>query len=358
MPLQNSILAIRLTSLGDVLLATPAVRAIKKGMPETHITWLVEGSVAGLLAHQDFIDRVIEFPRGEIGRAAKAGRFFSAGRVLSSFRRVLRREEYDLALDFHGIMKSALLARMARARKRIGFDGTFAKEASWITYDERIAGRDRRMHKVERNMLFASHLGIDATPEIGLQTSTDSECYVDAWRENGPGDRPLIAVNPFCSRGSEFKRWDFAGYARVIEKVGNEMGATAVILWGPGEEEEARQLQQMTGDRALLAPPTTVPQLLSLVKKAVIYLGGDTGVMHLAALAGVPVVAVFGPTDHLINGPYGPNHVIVRNDQPCSPCRDKSCTRRTCIRSIDADEVYGAVREVWEKQERNGERID
>jgi heptosyltransferase I len=372
MPSPRDILVIRLTSLGDVLLATPAVQAIKRGLPQCRITWLVEGSVAGLLAHQNFVDQVIEFPRGAFRNALRRGGFFSVGSIFSSFCRIARSEEYDLVVDFHGIMKSAILARIVRAPKHIGFDRTFAKEGSWMAYDEKITGGDKRMHKVDRNMLLASHLGLDPSPDVCLQTSAESDAYIDEWfrtktsnyrpsddcqaiasNHRPRGDyisncRTAIAVNPFCSKGSEFKRWDFAGYAGVIEKMDREMGATAVILWGPGEEEEARKLQGMTGGRAVLAPPTTVSQLLSLVKKTVLYVGGDTGTMHLAALAGVPVVAVFGPTDHLINGPYGTGHTIVRNEQPCSPCRDKSCRRRTCIRSISVDQVYGAVQKTWE----------
>jgi lipopolysaccharide heptosyltransferase I len=346
----GKILVIRLTSLGDVLLATPAVRAIKRGFPASTVSWLVEGSVAGLLAHQDFVDRVIEFPRAKLEQSLKRGRLLAAARTLFTFRRSLAEEGYDVVLDLHGIMKSAALAKMARADRRIGYDGTFAKEASWMIYNEKIGSGERRMHKVERNMLFPSFLGVEGPPEPELKTSPESDRYVADYLERSGISSPIIGVNPFCSTGSEFKRWDLANYGELMRRLGDETGATMMILWGPGEEAEAQRLRQMAGSRTVLACPTTVSQLLSLTRRMDLYIGGDTGVMHLAALAGVPVVAIFGPTDHLINGPYGAAHTIVRKEQPCSPCRDKSCTSRECIRSISVDDVRSAALAVWNKK--------
>jgi heptosyltransferase I len=318
------------------------VQAIKKRFPSATISWLVEGSVAGLLAHQDFVDHVIEFPRAKLERSLKSGRLLQAARTFSAFRRRLREEEYDTVLDLHGIMKSAVLAKMARAGRRIGFDATFAKEASRMVYDEKIGGGDRRMHKVERSRLGASFLGADTFPKPNLRTSAEADRYVDDHLKRSGIASPLFVVNPFCSKGSEFKRWELAKYGELIRRLGEETEATMMIVWGPGEEMEARRLQEMGGDHAVLSSPTTVSQLLSLMKRTDLYVGGDTGVMHLAALAGVPVVAIFGPTDHLVNGPYGQGHTIVRKEQPCGPCRDKDCESRECIRSISVDDVYAA----------------
>jgi lipopolysaccharide heptosyltransferase I len=338
----TKILVIRLTSLGDVLLATPAVQAIKKNFPSANISWLVEGNVAGLLAHQDFVDHVIEFPRAKLERSLRNGRLLQAARTFSAFFRRLREEEYDAVLDLHGIMKSAVFVKMARTRRRIGFDAIFAKEASWMVYNEKVGGGDRRMHKVERGRLGASFLGAEAFPKPNLRTSAEADRYVDDYLKRSGIASPLFVVNPFCSRGSEFKRWELAKYGELIGRLGKETGATTMIVWGPGEEKEARRLREMGGDHAVLSCPTTVSQLLSLMKRTDLYVGGDTGVMHLAALAGVPVVAIFGPTDHLVNGPYGEGHTIVRKEQSCTPCRDKDCESRECIRSIGVDDVYAA----------------
>ena len=349
MTVYRNILVIRLSSLGDVLLTMPAVQAIKTACPASAVSWLVEGPSSELLACQEFIDRVIEFPRGAITGNLRNGRFFSAVAALSAFRSALRRQAYDLVVDFHGIVKSALLAWAARAQRRLGFDGSVAKEGSWLAYDERQQASDRRLHKSVRNMLLASRLGAGALPEVDLKTPPEAAAYMDAFFAQKAISGPVIAVNPFCSKGSAFKRWDMDRYADLVRCVGNATGATMMVLWGPGEEEEAAGLVRGAGGRAMLACPTTVAQLLALLKRTDLYVGGDTGVMHLAAFARVPIVAIFGPTDHLVNGPVGTGHTIVRKDLPCSPCRDKTCKDRICLRSITVDEVSAAVVGAWSR---------
>ena len=327
MTVYRNILVIRLSSLGDVLLTMPAVQAIKAACPASAVSWLVEGPPSELLACQDFVDKVIEFPRGTISKDLRSGRFFSAAAALSAFRSALRRQAYDMVVDFHGIVKSALLALTARTRKRLGFDRTFAKEGSWLVYNEKTEGADRRLHKAARNMLLATRLGAAGLPEIDLKAPPVADAYIDAFFAKEGITGPVIAVNPFCSKGSAFKRWEMDKYAGLIRRVGDATGATMMVLWGPGEEEEAAGLVRDAGGRAMLACPTTVAQVLALLKRTDLYVGGDTGVMHLAAFARVPIVAIFGPTDHLVNGPVGKGHTIVRKDIPCSPCRDKSVQR-------------------------------
>jgi ADP-heptose:LPS heptosyltransferase len=125
--------------------------------------------------------------------------------------------------------------------------------------------------------------------------------------------------------------------------------ATVLILWGPGEEEEARQLRDMAGAGVVLPANLGVAQLCAVLKRADMYVGGDTGIMHLAAFSGIPVVAIFGPTDPKVNAPYGPAHTVVRKELPCSPCRDKNCKERTCLTSITPEEVFEEVKSMWER---------
>ncbi len=347
MTVPRNILVIRLSSLGDVLLTIPAVKAIKLALPGSTVSWLVEGAVAPLLAAQNFIDRVIEFPRGRLQKSMKNGQFVSAGRTLFPFIKGLREKDYDLIVDFHGIVKSAVLSKISKTGRRIGFGRSVAKEGSWLVYDETMEAHEKRMHKVNRNMLLASRLGATDVPNVELAVPGDADAYIDEFLRTEGVKSPIIAVNPFCSKGSEFKRWDLVNYGEVMRRTGEATGATMLILWGPGEKDEARRLKEIGGARAVLACPTTVPQLLALLRRLDLYIGGDTGVMHLAALARVPVVAVFGPTDHLVNGPFGSGHTIIRKDLPCSPCRDKSCAERICLSSISTDEVFDRVMTAW-----------
>ncbi len=353
MPGPRSVLVIRLSSLGDVLMSMPAVKALKDKFPDTRISWLVEGSVGELLTHQPFIDKVIRFPRSAATGALKRGRLLRAKREMGRFLRGLREDRYDTIIDFHGIMKSTFFSLYAKGRKRIGFGKMYAKEKSHLFYHEKVEGVDRRLHKVERNMLLPRHIGTNGViPEIVLVAPGEAGAYIDRFFEKEGISSPVFAVNPFSSKGSAFKRWDLDRYGQLIGRIREKGNARVIILWGPGEKEEAEALRKTTGEGVYLACPTDVPQLLALLKKVDMYIGGDTGVMHLAAFAGTPVVAVFGPTDVLINGPYGARCTVVRKDLPCSPCKNKKCEKRICLKEISVNEVYEAVVDMNERTGR------
>ncbi|HNS15324.1 MAG TPA: glycosyltransferase family 9 protein [Syntrophorhabdaceae bacterium] len=346
----GNILVIRLSSLGDVLMCMPAVKAIRDRFPDAGITWLVEGPVGELLAFQTFIDKVMQFPRGRLQNGLKAGDLPGAAREIKGFLARLRKDRYDCIVDFHGIIKSAFISACARGGRKVGFDAMHAKEQSHLFYGERVRGTDRRMHKVEKNMLVARYLGAgDAVPEVLLEVPDDIKRYVDNFFHHAGIQPPVFAVNPFSSKGTDFKRWPIERYAQLIGRVRGRMGASTLILWGPGEKKEAERLQAMAGEGAFLACPTNIPQLYAMLEKVDMYIGGDTGVMHLAAAAKIPVVAIFGPTDVKINAPYGLNNVIVRKEISCSPCKKKDCRERTCIESISVEDVFEAVKRMSDK---------
>jgi heptosyltransferase I len=350
MPPLHEILVVRLTSLGDVLMSLPAVKAIKEGVPGARITWVVEGSVGELVSKQPFVDSVIQFPRSLLWASLRGGHVLTLWRQLKDFSANLRERRYDALLDFHGILKSVLLGSLARTGRKIGFSKRYAKEGSWLTYDEKVDAADTRLHKVERNMLLARHLGVNGPiPQVELSIPESADTYVADMFKREEIEGPVIALFPFCSKGSAFKRWDLANYAELLKLMRGSIQATVLILWGPGEEEEARQLRDMTGTGILCPDLLDVTQLCALLKKSDLYVGGDTGVMHLAAFAGTPVLAIFGPTDPKINAPYGEIHKIVRQDIPCSPCKDKECAERTCLRTITPAEVFAEVQPMWNR---------
>jgi len=354
MPSPDSILAIRLSSFGDVLMTIPAVKALKEYYPSARLTWLVEGSVGELLSHQAFIDEVIHFPRGSIQGSIKSGNLSRATKEMGIFLKKLRGGEYDLIIDFHGIIKSALFSKLVKGKRTIGFGKTVAKEKSHLFYDENVENESKRLHKVERNMLIPYRLGADSViPEVRLEAPPDAVSYIDQFFTRERISSPVFAINPFSSKGSRFKRWDMERYGELIRRITGDNLGKAIILWGPGEKGEAKRLKEIAGEEAFLSCPTDVPQLLALLGRVDMYIGGDTGMMHLAALAGTPVLAIFGPTDHKINGPYGPSHRIIRKDLPCSPCKNKDCQERRCLKEITVDEVFKAALDLHKKNERN-----
>ncbi len=347
---EKNILVVRLSSLGDVLMTIPAVIAIKNHLPGAHVSWLIEGPVGDFLSYQGFVEKVIRFPRKKVVNNLKNGYLKEAFGLLRGFVRELRAIEYDLILDFHGILKSIILSKIARGKRLIGFDNTYAKEKSHLLYDERIKGTDKRLHKVERNMLIANYLGAGrGIPDTGLTVPQRYLGYIDDFFKEAGILGDVFAINPFSSPGSGFKRWGFDRYVQLIRKIRAQLGVDILILWGPGEKEEAEALVKESGRGVFLACPTDIPQLFALLKRVKLYISGDTGVMHLAASAKTPVVAIFGPTDHRINAPYGTDSMVVRKDIACSPCKNRGCKNRICLDSITADEVFQAVQTMYKR---------
>lgn len=277
-----------------------------------------------------------------------------ATKEMGIFLKKLRSGEYDLIIDFHGIIKSALFSKFVKGKRTIGFGKTVAKEKSHFFYGERVENQNKRLHKVERNMLIPSYLGTgNAIPEVKLEPPPDAELYIDQFFAREKIAPPVFAINPFSSKGSRFKRWDIERYGELIRRITSDNLGKVIILWGPGEKGEAKHLREIAGEEAFLSCPTDVPQLLALLSRADMYIGGDTGMMHLAALAGKPVLAIFGPTDHKINGPYGSIHRIIRKELPCSPCKNKDCKERRCLGEITVEEVFESVLEMHTKARGN-----
>lgn len=313
--------------------------------PDAKIDWLVEGSVTGLLKAQGFIDHIIEFPRRAITEDIRKGRPLDALRRSLRVIKELRKKEYDVILDLHGIIKSAILTRLAKGKRRIGFDMTYTKELAHLFYKEHVTGVDRNIHKVKRNMLMASYIGAidDDVHPIELSVPEDSYGYIDHFFKKMGIIGPVFAINPFSSKANIYKRWGIDRYKALIEAIRKEMDVDIIILWGPDEKGEAEEIKGAFDKGVYLACPTDVPQLCALLKRVDMYIGGDTGVMHLAALAGTPVVSIFGPTDIRVNAAFTEKARVIRRELPCSPCKKRDCQDRRCLNGIGVEEVLEAI---------------
>jgi len=201
-------------------------------------------------------------------------------------------------------------------------------------------------------MLAARYLGCDRpAPDEPLLVHDSARTYIDDFFRSHNIHPPVFAINPFASRGSTFKKWPLERYADLIQRIRRERMGSVVIIWGPGEREEAQRLAAMVGDSACLACQTDIAQLYALLARANVYIGGDTGTTHLASAANVPVLSIFGPTDFIVNRPYSKNSTILRKEMPCSPCKNKDCKTRECLMAISSDEVFETLQKLHLKVE-------
>jgi ADP-heptose:LPS heptosyltransferase len=337
---------IRLGALGDVVRTLPAVSALRATYPRAHLAWLVEPASAGMLAGQPWIDETLVFPRDALVAALSRGRLAAAGSVLAAFLRELRLRRFDLVLDFHSILKSGLLSRASGGRVRVAYAPPFAREGAWLFATRLARIAPRRISRFDRNLALVRFVAGDVAP-AATPLRVDRAAASDAAAALGE-DAP-IAIHPGTSPGTPHKRWTAEGYARVASALLREEGVSSLVTFGPDPEERrfAATVVDASQGAARLAPETkSLAALAGLLARCRLYVGGDTGPLHIASLVGTPVVQILGPTDPIENAPWsGTPARSVRVPVACSPCR-RGCAAATCMRVVPANAVIAAAREL------------
>jgi lipopolysaccharide heptosyltransferase I len=308
------ILAIRLSSIGDIVHTLPAVAALGESLPQTEIAWAVEKRYAELLEGNPHVRRVIPLDTLDWRK-----RWRAAGTAAEIEREVseLRRFRADIAIDFQGLIKSAVLARLSGAPRRVGFRGQWLRESlAGIFYTESAEAPGRR-HVVEENLALAEQVGARPVARerwrFPLTVSAEAARRVEQRLANLGIERFLV-INP--GGGWMSKRWAPERYAELIGELEHQASHTALITGSPTEEPAIREILQRANARRALYFASTVSEYIALVRRASLFVGGDTGPLHLAAAVGTPVVAIYGPTNPARNGPFAPADIALCTQKP------------------------------------------
>jgi lipopolysaccharide heptosyltransferase I len=343
-------LVLRLSAVGDVLRTLPAVKVLKEKYPSSSITWVVEEPSKTLLESQPEVDEVILFPRRRWTEAVKSPK--RMGVTLAEvwrFIRNLRMKRFDVVLDFHGILKSGLISFLSGAPKRIGYDRKSSREGNFLFSNIKVTLPAEKISRFKRNFALLQGLGLEAknvNPSLSVP-KRDKE-YVKSFFQTLPIPvrRPLIAVHTGTSPTAPFKRWMPQKYSKLADRLIRELGATVLFTWGPGELEWVEGIRNEMEEPSILGPKTeSLTQLGEVFRYCDLYIGGDTGPMHIASMMGIPAVVIYGPTDPIFHEPYG-EHKKVRKEVGCNPCRDRFCKEVTCMKIIEDEDVLKATKEI------------
>ena len=346
---EKKILIIRLGAIGDVIRTLPALGVLRKRFPENHIAWAVEERSQSILVGHPQIDELIILKRDKWqNHILKFNTFYATIKEVYFFLVELKKKKFDLVLDFHGVIKSGIVSLSSGAKERVGFRRKFTKEFNFLFNNHRIFLPEERLNRVERNFRLLNYLGVDGDvgdalfpllPGDKLTIDNFFQKFIDL------NHGPIIVMHPGSSRNTWYKRWDSLKYAGLADKLIEHYKATIILTWGAEELTKVEEIAAiMKNDPVIACKTGNLRELAELIKRCDLYIGGDTAPMHIAAFSGIPVVAIFGPTDPVVNAPYGKNrHIIVRRDLPCSPCRNKECLTRECMETISCDEVFRAA---------------
>jgi len=343
-------LILRLSAIGDVVRTLPAVKALKRYNPNCYIGWVVEEDSKSLLESQPEIDNVIVFPRRSLERNIKSVK--GIGWVLKeiwSFALELRRQEFEVALDFHGILKSGLVSWFSKCPVRVGFDRKASREGSFLFSNIKVSLPSDRLSRIEKNLFLLKGIGIEVKKiDPKLHIPKEDKLYVDSFFKDVVKEipKPLIAIHPGTSFKTSYKRWMPERYGSLADRLINEVKGSIIFTWGPGELELVKKIQKGMKNYSFLGPRTdSLTQLAEVFSNCDLYIGGDTGPTHVASFMGVPVVVIYGPTDPIINQPFG-RHIKVVKKVGCNPCRKRSCQELICLKNIVVEDVFKAAKEI------------
>ena len=316
--------------VGDAAMTLPAMMAIRETYPDAHIAVVANPLVAQLLENHPGCDEVIVYEK----RGEHAGIF-----GMLRFASVLRRRKFDCAILFQYAIEAAIMAVLARIPRRIGF--TTDNRRFLLTHPVPFGEVEKTIHQTDAFLRIVNHYNIKATEKVQTLALLESE---RAWAKEQLPAGPVVAINPGAAYGAA-KRWYPERFAAVADFLAKEYGMTAVLTGGPGEVEIGNDIAAAMQSPVLnFVGQTSVREMMSLIDAASLMITNDSGPMHVAASFKVPIVAIFGPTNHTTTSPFTDSYRIVRHNVECSPCMLRECPiDHRCMDRVTVDDVTEAI---------------
>jgi lipopolysaccharide heptosyltransferase II len=329
----QKILIIKLRAIGDVLLSTPVATNLRSFFPNARIDFLVEKFASPVLMNNPFLSNVISVDPKKQNPLLII--------------RLIRSTGYDLVIDLFANPRSAIITLFSGAPFRVGFP------FKWRRYSYNIITppRSATVHNVEFNLDALRNIRIpivSTAPQFFLKED-DYKFASNFIKSNNLNEKEFITVN--IGGGWETKRWKTDKFITLSQKISNELSTRVVILYGPNEEKQAQTIADKSG--AILAPSTSLHQMGAIMSASKLLITNDSGPMHIAASLNVPTLAIFGPTNPDLQGPYGNISEIVRKeDLECLECNKTTCPiGNICMTKLEAEVVFEKLNKLLTKIE-------
>ena len=334
-------LLIRSTNwIGDAVMTTPSVRAIRHNFPGARISLLAKPWVVPVFAHSPHVDEIIVFDAK--GRHKGFGGTIRLARDLRTYR-------FDAAIFLQNAIEAALIAFMAGIPVRIGFD-TDARRLL-LTHPVRCTKAIKTIHQTGYYLKMLEGAGLVTGPSslelrVGAQDRHAAEQILST-RGITPGHR-VVGLNPSATFGPA-KQWFPERYAALGDRLNREHDAVILIFGGPSDRELGQTISRMmTAPTIDLSGQTSLGEAMALIDRCDGFVTNDSGLMHVAAALNTPLVAIFGSTNWTTTSPYSPTSRIVRVPIECSPCMQPVCPlgHMNCMKRVTVDMVFGAVEDL------------
>lgn len=331
------ILVVRLRSIGDTVLTTPSLFALRRFLPHTQIDILLEDWVAPVLEGSDLVDRVIAIPRESTSARARLARDLRASR-------------YDVVYNLHGGTTATLLTRATGAKHRVGFGHyQYARLHNHAAPSSLEIWQRPSLHSVEQQLALVGWTGVPVTdrPATRLPVNESSLHRVtEKLRGAGMDDleKPFALIHPAAA--FDTKQWATENFARVAEEL-TARGLTVIAIVSEKEKRILEALVKHTSAPIIGLSDLSLPEVTALVSRAHLFVGNDSGIAHIAAAAGAPCVVVFGSSNVAHWRPWTTNpNEVVREEMPCQPCHGYFCAefeKPECVLRVPLERVVGAI---------------
>ncbi|MBI1806015.1 MAG: lipopolysaccharide heptosyltransferase II [Ignavibacteria bacterium] len=329
----NKILIIKLRAIGDVLLSTVILDSLRSAFPDAQIDFLTEK------ASRDVVE----------GHHALTSTIIFDGKEQHGYALILdvRRRKYDLVIDLFGNPRSALITFFSGARYRVGYRFKWRQ----YCYNIIVEPRGGEVHNTEFNLdaLRAIEVPINHSLPV-FPLTAEAEQFAELFiGEAGLRHQTIVALNP--GGGWITKRWRIHQFAQLGDKLTERYNVKVLIIWGPGERQDAEQIQKLMKSKAMVIPPTTLKQLGAILGHCSVLVTNDSGPMHIAAAVGTPVVAIFGPTSPELQGPIGsPSEIVQHQRLLCLGCNYTQCPiGNPCMEELTVEEVFDGFTRLAER---------
>jgi len=327
----HKILIVKPSSLGDLVHSLPFLNAMKTCFPEAEIHWVIAKGLEGLLDGNPMIKRLWVINKDAWKKIDNAKNTVTEIRTLF---KELKTEKFDLVVDLQGLLRSGIITSATRAPVRIGFQE--AREGSRFFYTHKVKG-GKEIHAVDRYLKIASFLGCDVS-RVSFSFSLESSSTFNSQLLTLNLPKAYAVLVP----GARWKtkRWPPEKFGELASR----LPVQSVVVGSKADSDIAELIVSLSKGQAIsLAGKTSLKELIAVIKKAKFVISNDSGPMHIAAALGIPVYAIFGPTDPLRTGPYGKGHTNVSTAIPCAPCFKKTCENVKCLEGLSVDKVFEII---------------
>lgn len=337
------ILIIKLSSIGDVVMATPVAQALREALPKAYIAWVVEEKSKDVVLGNPYVDKVIIWDRDSTPSRSLFAKGMHFVQGLCGLTRELRCDKFDFAVDLQGLLRSALVAWLSGARVRLGFGD--AREGGVRFYNRVLPPYDRRVRSTHQYLNMLTLLGIEnGTGDMYVPVADDERAYVAKLLPTmRDGRESVVAMCPATTWPN--KHWTEEGWARLADELVCGYGALPLFLGAPVDKPlVSRILGKMRHEAASLVGETTLRQAAAIIEQSRMVVGVDNGLLHVALALDRPVIGVFGPSGWR-SFVKKDNFVAVAKDFPCIPCfRHPTCRDFDCMRAIEPEDVLRVAR--------------